>query len=210
MLNRLRQYIELYGLKFTVLRFFKAVTSKLLRFSWDKCYLMSRTLDTPLVMPDRDDLTIRRICIDDMADEQWDSYMVGSRAFLQQCFESDYAEAYGAFVEGRLVYITWALRDKIDYGGRHIDAPGCAMHWNTFCLPQYRGRGIHNCVMPWVMNQMLQHGARKCCVSILSYNRPALKTQRKLGLTVLQTYYIIHWNHSTYYKGLDLDKVIER
>lgn len=203
-MSKLSDYISLYGVRFALQRVAKSVLLRLFRFSWEKCYLMSRLLDEPIELPRRDGFSVRRVIKNDLMNEQWKPYTDGVLDFLTQCFESDYAEAYGAFVDNHLVYITWVLYNRIDYGGAHIEAPGCAMQWNTFCLASYRGRGMHRYVTAWTLNKMRDCGIHKCYVAIMSYNRPALAVQQKLGLTVERKYYTIHWNNKSYFKGLDI------
>lgn len=192
MIKRFLNYVRLYGFSVAIQRVIKAILYKLFRFTWDKSFLMSRENDKELPLTTIIDLSIKLLVPDDLfSDSLWQEYYGETRQFIEHCFNLEYARPYGFYIGDRLAYVTWILYNHIEYEGKFIDAPGCAMQWNAYCLSEFRGRGLHSYGKSWTVNEMMHHGVKKCYASTLSYNRPALKTQKKLGFKVEKTFYII-------------------
>lgn len=199
--NKFKDYVHLYGLRNTLQRVFKFFLSNVFHYSWEKAYLMSRKQKTEIQLQSSNEFTIRPLNQDDLfGDDHWKTYVEGCKDFLLRCFSSDFAKAYGAFVDDRLAYVTWILYGFVELNGKLIQAPDVATEWNVYCLPEFRGRGLHSYVKAWATNEMLRNGAQKCCSVTLAYNRPAMKTQEKLGYSVEKTFYIISLGKKKIYK----------
>ena len=202
-MSKFKQYIQLYGLWNTLLRIFKSLLIKVFHFTWEKAYLLSRTQQDVIPLAEPNGFSVKQLEQNDLfGDRHWQEYVQRSKDFLVQCFASDYAKAYGAYVNGRLAYVTWTLYDYIEINGELIPAKGVATEWNVYCLPEFRGRGLHSYVKAWTINEMLRNNAQKCVSITLSYNRPALKTQNKFGFNIEKTFYSFRIGDKRYIKWL--------
>lgn len=165
---------------------------------------MSKQLESELLLHDNIGLTIRQLTRDDLcSDKEWLTYWNNGKDCFDDFFTSDFAKAYGGFLNQKLIYITWVLYNHIDFAGNLNEAFGCAMIWNTHCLSAYRGRGIHTYVKSWCLNEMFRNSVNKCYEAILSYNRPALRTQIKLNFSIERVYYNIYVGSKKYFKSYD-------
>lgn len=202
-MSKIKQYIQLYGLWNTLLRIFKSLLKKVFHFTWEKGYLLARTQQDVIPLAEPNGFSVKQLEQNDLfGDRHWQEYVQGSKDFLVQCFASDYAKAYGAYVDGRLAYVTWTLYNFIELNGELIPAKGVATEWNVYCLPEFRGRGIHSFVKAWTVNEMLRNGAHKCCSITLAYNRPALRAQYKLGFSIKKTFYIVNYGKKKCFKWI--------
>lgn len=200
-MKRFCELIQLYGIVIALQRVSKAILWKLFRFTWEKCYLMSRINGKLLSLQHIDNSEIRELKRDDLfGNTLWREYLIGNSQYVSQCFDLDYAKPYGIYIDGTLAYVTWILYDHIEREGQHTEATGCAMQWYAYCLPEFRGKGIHSFGKAWAINEMTRNGVKKCYASTLAYNRPALKTQEKLGFSVEDTFYIISFGKKKIYK----------
>ena len=74
------------------------------------------------------------------------------------------------------------------------------MLWDSYCLPKYRGRGLHNIMNAHSLNILRENKMNVGCVIILSHNTPAFKTQIRCGMEinkVFYTYCFLRKNYST-------------
>lgn len=81
---KVRQYIKLYGLSGTLLRMFKSVIYRCVGFRWERCFLMSRSLDTicpPLVQAE---LEVRELSLVDYDNALWQGYLTEERRRLYE------------------------------------------------------------------------------------------------------------------------------
>ena len=200
-MNKFKEYIHLYGLWNALSRVLKAVLWKVVHFTWDKAYLKSRSKQEEIPLLEPVDFTIRRLKREDLfEDANWEVYIGECANLLLRCFDSDYAQSYGAFVDGRLAYVTWILYDHLEIDGEHRFFKDCAMQWKAFCLSEFRGRGLHDYVKAWAVNEMLRNGVKKCYAVTLAYNRPALKAQNKCGYVIERTFYMFKLGKRMFYR----------
>lgn len=184
--------VALYGWQSAILIAVKAVFRKLFGISWQKCFLMSRLLADVCPPSERSDIEVGELALSDYDNELWKDFLSEEkRAIYEERFTNGRAKAYGAFVNGALAYATWILYGEVIYSETEIllKQDDCALLLDTYCHPKFRGRGLHNYVNQLCLCKMKERGMKKAYVIILSYNRPAIKTQKKCGLEVEKTFY---------------------
>lgn len=187
-----QEKVTLYGKSIAGMIVFKAILQKLFKIKWEKCYLMSRSLDNVCPPPTRNDIKVRELILSDYDNILWHNFLTEEkRAIYEARFKENEAQGYGAFINEALVYSTWILYGKVVYSETEVllKQDDCALLLDTYCLPQFRGLNIHNYMNQWRLSKMKEHGAKKAYVIVLSYNSPAIKTQRKCGLEIERTFY---------------------
>ena len=199
--NKFKSFIMLYGWKFALLKVFKAVIYRITSFRWEKNYLMTRVLDEEIELHIGDDMLIREIVIDDYNKCWKDDYVDNNRlnSYIGRLNRND-TIALGVFIDGRLAYSTWILFNGIEVNGTFHKKNGYGMLWDSYCLPKYRGRGLHNIMNAHSLNILRENKMNVGCVIILSHNTPAFKTQIRCGMEinkVFYTYCFLRKNYST-------------
>lgn len=199
--NKFKSFIMLYGWKFALLKVFKAVIYRITSFRWEKNYLMTRVLDEEIELHIGDDMLIREIVIDDYNKCWKDDYVDNNRlnSYIGRLNRND-TIALGVFIDGRLAYSTWILFNGIEVNGTFHEKNGYGMLWDSYCLPKYRGRGLHNIMNAHSLNILRENKMNVGCVIILSHNTPAFKTQIRCGMEinkVFYTYCFLRKNYST-------------
>ncbi|MBR1727651.1 MAG: hypothetical protein IJ724_13610 [Muribaculaceae bacterium] len=200
-LNHFFDYIKLYGFWFALQRVFKAILHKIFHLAWEKVYMMTRLNGEIIPLVEQNDWTVRELTKEDIFGKpQWEGYYAINATGISDYFNLDFARSYGVFIQDELAYVTWILYDHIDIAGKLIEKQGCAMQWNAYCLPKFRGKGLHSYGKAWAINEMTRQRVNKCYAATLSYNRPALKAQKKLGFAVENIYYVIICGTKKYIK----------
>lgn len=199
--NKFKSFIMLYGWKFALLKVFKAVIYRITSFRWEKNYLMTRVLDEEIELHIGDDMLIREIVIDDYNKCWKDDYVDNNRlnSYIGRLNRND-TIALGVFIDSRLAYSTWILFNGIEVNGTFHKKNGYGMLWDSYCLPKYRGRGLHNIMNAHSLNILRENKMNVGCVIILSHNTPAFKTQIRCGMEinkVFYTYCFLRKNYST-------------
>jgi hypothetical protein len=199
--KKIKSFFELYGWKFALLKIIKAFIFRVTSFRCEKCFLMTRKLDKEIPIHLNEGITIRELEIDDY-DSCWKEEYVNDRRFTSYLcrIKRDDAIAIGAFIDGKLAYSTWILFNGIEVDGTIYIKKGYGMLWDSYCLPKYRGRGLHNLMNAYSLNIMKNKGMNYGCVLILSHNIPAYKTQIRCGLKkdkVFYTYCFLRKKYST-------------
>ena len=77
-----KQKIELYGICGTIQRILKRMIHQLFCIKWEKCYLMSRTLDTVCPPPERNDIEVREIKMEDYENELWYDFFTEEKKLI--------------------------------------------------------------------------------------------------------------------------------
>lgn len=204
-----REKITLYGKKATVMITVKAILRKLIGVDWREYYLMSRRLEDVGLLREREDIKVCELTISDYDNELWKNFLSENERIIYEAqFKNKRAKAYGAFIDSKLAYSTWILYGEIIYSERKIllKQDDCALLLDTYCHPQFRGKGIHNYMNHWCLCEMKRHGSKKAYVIVLSYNRPAIKTQLKCGMQIERTFYrFLLWKKT--YCTLNINKI---
>lgn len=190
--SQFKQKIELYGFRAALLRILKRILSLCIGFKWEKCYLMSRELYGIQAPQERNDIEVRKLKMTDYANSKWKTFLDEEKRMIYESrFQDSTTKAYGAFINGELAYSTWILYGEVVFREKVslIKSDDCALLLDSYCHPDFRGRGLHNYMNHWCLYEMGNRGIKKGYVIVLSYNRPAIKTQRKCGLQMEKTFY---------------------
>jgi hypothetical protein len=189
--NSFMAKVDLYGVRFALLRAVKAVIRKLTGFTWEKCYLMSRTLDEISLPIKNSSFEVRMHTLEYYQNDLWSSFLTPQKeAIYEERFQNENVYAYGVFIDGQLAYSTWILQGEVCYAEQLLfKSSECALLLDSYCLPLFRGKGLHNYMNQWCLFHMKGLGIKKAYVIVLSYNRFAIKTQRRCGLQVEETFY---------------------
>lgn len=201
---QIRQRIELYGLRQTLLRILKAILKRCFGFTREKCLLMSRYLDDICLPPARNDIVVRELEMADYDNELWRNFLTKEKqAIYEKWFKDEKIKAFGAFVNGKLAYSTWISYGEVLFSKKHILLKDheCALLLDSYCQPCFRGMGIHNYMNQWCLYQMKSNKIKKSYVIVLSFNRPAIKTQKKCGMEVERVFYAYKFRKKIYIKN---------
>ena len=201
--RKVKEKYYLYGLKQLCVLAIKAFSRKVLRLDWDTHLLMSRYLDSFIAISRRDDISVREIDFADFQNDAWESFMTPSKvAFYKNLKNKVEFNTYGAFLNGKLAYTTNIVWDKILLSDNaNIKVEGrFGFLMDSYCHPDYRGKGIHNYMNQWCLTKIKEAGRNKAYVSVLAYNVPAIKTQKKCGLEIEQRIRVIRWGKYAWVK----------
>lgn len=199
--NKFKQKIQLYGLRGTIQRAFKRIIYVLFRFKWEKCYLMSRTLDSVCLPSSNADMEIREIRMEDYETDLWkDFFTEEKKQIYQERFRNKNAKSYGVFINGFLACSAWILYKTVILSEKKtlFEDETSALLFDAYTHPQFRGRGFHNYVNQWRLNEMKRKGIKKAYTVVLAYNVPSIKTQEKCGLRIEQIFYAYSLGNKVY------------
>lgn len=190
---KIEEKIKLYGCWNTLYILLKSLLKKLTTITWDKYYLLSIDLSRTNIQFN-DNFIIRKLTIEDYNSELWKDFLFNSnkkQKYIER-FQNKNAQAYGVFIDNKLAYSCWILYGEILIKGTFsIDIPqNSGLLLDDYCLPQYRGMGIHRYAIWWRSQQIVKNGGQKCFSVVLSYNKPALKSLYKCGLRVEKSFYV--------------------
>ena len=194
--EKFQKKLKQYGWCGTLLSMVKKIIRKLTAFSWDKYFLMVRKTDNLPPLPDKS-FTVRELALADYESPLWASFLDDDKKRLYiERFANPNAKAYGVFVNQELAYSTWILYGEVVIRSRfHYSVPKDALLLDSYSHPKFRGMGLHNYMNLWCLHKMAQEGAENAFVVVLSYNRPAIKTQTKCGLRIVKKLYIFSFGH---------------
>lgn len=194
--RKLKEKKRLYGFKQLCILMLKAVTRKILKLDWDTHLLMSKELDSSIDLPLRNDITIRELELNDFQNNDWRSFMTSEKmAFYENLKKRIAFNTYGAFINGRLAYVTSIVWDKIILSGNTdaADRECFGYIMDSYCHPAFRGNGVHSYMNQWCLSKIKESGRNKAYVSVLAYNIPAVRTQKKCGLSIERQIKVIRW-----------------
>lgn len=200
---KIKQYTGLYGLRGAFLRVLKGVIYRCVGFRWERCYLMSRSLDTLCPFSVRSDLEVRELSLSDYDNVLWHGFLTEEkRRLYEERFKEGKAKAYGVFVNGTLACSAWILYGRVIFTEKNklFENEACALLFDDYCLPAFRGNGLHGYLNQWRLKEMKVRGVQKAYVIVLSYNRPAIKTQHKCGLDIEKVFYTYTFGEKVFVK----------
>lgn len=95
---------------------------------------------------------------------------------------------YGYIQNDQIVYITWVSWKTMNYPSffeivENLDETQALLE-DSYCLPYYRGRGIHSEMNKYRLRKLFERGKEEALVLILKENTPALKVQIKSGFKI--------------------------
>lgn len=113
---------------------------------------------------------------------------------IQQWLSEGTYKAYGIVENGILIYSCWISLHKLETSDECV--VGCldeneGLLLGAYCSPAARGRGLHGAMNAYRLWQLTQNGKNQAVVIILKENKPAYKSQLKVGFEVLFTYSVV-------------------
>lgn len=107
---------------------------------------------------------------------------------LSKRLSSDEYSGYALWQDEKIVYITWISWSKMNYPSlfnlQHPLKANEALLEDSYCHPNYRGRGFHSMMNLFRINEIKKMGKTVVLVLVLKENKPALKVQFKSGFHV--------------------------
>ena len=112
---------------------------------------------------------------------------------IQQWFSEGTYKAYGIVENESLIYSCWISLHKLETSEASVvgyleDNEGLLI--GAYCSPAARGRGLHGTMNAYRLWQLSQHGKNQAVVIVIKENKPAYKSQIKVGFEVAFTYYV--------------------
>ena len=106
--SSIKEKIRLYGFGGMMQRVFKSIIYAILKMKWEKCYLMSRTVETiDYSLPEKS-IEVRELKMKDYNNELWLTYLTEEKKdTLQKRFKTKNTKGYGLFVNGALACSAW-------------------------------------------------------------------------------------------------------
>ena len=199
--GKLKQKIELYGIRGTIQRILTIMSHLSFCITGEQCDLMSRTLDAVCPPPERNDIEVREIKMEDYENELWHDFFTEEKKLIyNERFKNKNAKGYGVFINDVLAYSTWILYKTIMYSEKKIlfEDETSALLLDSYAHPLFRGMGLHNYMNIWRLNEMKKNGVKTAYGIVLSYNVPAIKTQENSGLKIDQIFYVYSIGNKVY------------
>ena len=107
--------------------------------------------------------------------------------FKKRLESLDY-KAFGIFKDMKLVYYSWVSFESIslpfNFKNRMILDENEALLEDSFCDPNYRGRGYHSMMNIVRLKTVLETGKKNAVVTVLAGNKPAIRVQKKSGFII--------------------------
>lgn len=112
---------------------------------------------------------------------------------IRQRFEDEGFKSFGIVENDKLVYSCWISLIKMETSNAFMDGSldgNEGLLLDAYCSPVARGRGLHGAMNAYRLWQISQHNKNQAVVIVLKENKPAYKSQIKVGFEVAFTYYI--------------------
>lgn len=104
---------------------------------------------------------------------------------LKKRLLSDDYSGYAIWQDEKIAYITWISWSKMNYPSlfnlQHPLQTNEALLEDSYCHPDYRGRGFHSMMNIFRINEIAKMGKTVVLALVLKENKPALKVQFKSG-----------------------------
>lgn len=100
-------------------------------------------------------------------------------------------KAFGIIENGCLIYSCWISLKKLESSSSFVNGsldPDEGLLMDAYCSPLSRGRGLHGAMNSYRLWQLSQNGKQKAVVIVLKENKPAFKSQIKVGFDVAFIY----------------------
>ena len=131
----------------------------------------------------------------------YDDFLLGDKTIftdnklnmIKQRLQDDGYHAYGIVENGQLIYSCWISLKKLESSNACVeglldDNEGLLV--DAYCSPAARGRGLHGAMNAYRLWQLSQNGKSQAVGIVLKENKPAYKSQLKVGFEVAFTYYV--------------------
>jgi len=133
----------------------------------------------------------------------YDDFLLGDKTIftdkklhlIKKRLQDDNYHAYGIIENGQLIYSCWISLKKLESSNACVeglldDNEGLLV--DAYCSPTARGRGLHGAMNAYRLWQLAQNGKNQAVGIVLKENKPAYKSQIKVGFEVAFTYYVAY------------------
>jgi GNAT superfamily N-acetyltransferase len=193
-IDRLARVIEQYGFWQAVLIVIRAILKRLFRISWLSFYVMHMDLKRCDLTDEKDDFKeIKALKPEDFDNNMYKDYInKQKRQIISDRLTNRNIEGFGLFKDGFLACYGWIQYDRLEItSSTSLPLPDkSALLLDDFTHPSYRRQGLHYLINKYRINRMHERGVEHAYVVVIDYNKPAIKTQSKCGLKIIQTFTI--------------------
>lgn len=161
-----------------------------LNIRWETSYLLSLDLSRKKIEDEQSGLdefiqqyNVRELTYNDFTLGDKKNFSPAKLNIIKERFQdSRNYKAFGIVLNGELIYSCWICRKELilSYGIR-LPMEEDALFLDDYCSPKYRGRGIHSMMNKFRLTYLRNNNMNKVAVSVHTYNKPALKSQKSAG-----------------------------
>ena len=191
--SSIKEKIRLYGFWGMMQRVFKSIIYAVFKIKWEKCYLMSRTVEKIDYSLSEKGIEVLQLKMEDYDNELWITYLTEEKKdTLQKRFKTKNTKGYGVFVNGVLACSAWISFGIIAYNEDTIlfKNDKAALLFDAYTHSYFRGNGYHNYMIKWRLNELKHNKIEKAYTIVFSYNKPSMVNQRKCRFDIDQIFYV--------------------
>ena len=137
---------------------------------------------------------VKLLCYEDFLLGDKDNFTNSKLNIIKQRLEDDSYLPYGILENNELIYSCWISLNKFETLGGVINnnlEHDEGLLLDAYCSPKARGRGLHNSMNAYRIWQLYRKSKSKAIVVVLTENKPAYKSQIKVGFKTAFTYTVI-------------------
>lgn len=131
----------------------------------------------------------------------YDDFLIGDKtvfndkklALIRGRLMDNSYHAYGIVIDNKLMYSCWISLKKLESSNACVEGlidDNEGFLFDAYCCPAARGRGFHSAMNAYRLWQISQNGKSHAVVIILKENKPAYKSQLKVGFQTGFTFYV--------------------
>lgn len=135
---------------------------------------------------------VKELAYDDFLKGDTSVFNEKKLTLIQQRLADGTYKAFGIIEDGRLIYSCWISLKKLESSNACVEGDldeNEGLLVDAYCSPMARGRGLHGAMNAYRLWQLSQYGKSQAVVIVLKENKPAYKSQMKVGFRVAFTYY---------------------
>ena len=114
---------------------------------------------------------------------------------IEKAFLIDGNMPYGIYDKNLLIAYGWISTKYFGLEMRNLQHNDGFL-WDDYTHPKYRGKGLHRAIILIRQNELLKLGKNRALTFISSYNKASMSAYKKIGYTVMETFYLISYRHS--------------
>jgi len=186
-MNKIKILYDQYGMGIIT----RLVKSSLLRFGlvYETLYLFKKEINADDIskrLKQYDYSVVKQLTLIDF--DYCEFVSVEKKLLFKKRLESLDYKAFGIFKDMKLVYYSWISLKSIslpfNFKKTFILDETEALLEDSFCDPNYRGRGYHSMVNIVRLKMVLEKGKKNAIVTVLAGNKPAIRVQKKSGFII--------------------------
>ena len=182
---------------------------------WEYSYLLVQTIDRHAINSKQSKITefckahdVKELTYEDFLSGDKENFTPKKLAIIRERFSRpDRYKAYGIVADGKLIYSCWLSFNDIDLPfGIRLPMEEAALFLDDYCSPDARGRGIHTMMNFFRLSRLLENGKRSAAVLIITFNKPALKSQITAGFKKKAKIFTYKIGNHTGYRIKNIDR----